>query len=263
MKLLTLLITFFFSLNAQQLIDIRKENPVEIYAEDSIEWHKNEKKYLALGNAKASSGSMSLTSDRIEAFYDEKEESEMDIKLIKAHNRVIITDKKLRIVGGNLAEYNLKKDYFSIFGKELTLTSEENRLKSNNKMEYWRSKGVAVATGGAEAQKENEFIVKADRLVWNLHEINKKITVKKIIGFSNVSIRSNNEVAFSDKGIYNNITEVCKLFGNVRLQRGDSFLTGEYAEVDLKSGISKILPAPKKGPNESKVRALIEKKKKN
>ena len=114
-----------------------------------------------------------------------------------------------------------------------------------------------------DLEKENEFIVKADRLVWNLYEIDKKITVKKIIGFSNVSIRSNNEVAFSDKGIYNNITEVCKLFGNVRLQRGDSFLTGEYAEVDLKSGISKILPAPKKGPNESKVRALIEKETKN
>ena len=40
-------------------------------------------------------------------------------------------------------------------------------------------------------------------------------------------------------------------------------MTGEYAEVDLKSGISKILPAPKKGPNESKVRALIEKETKN
>ena len=72
---------------------------------------------------------MSLTSDRIEAFYDEKEESDMDIKLIKAHNRVIITDKKLRIVGGKLAEYNLKKDYFSIFGKQLTLTSEEKQTQ--------------------------------------------------------------------------------------------------------------------------------------
>ena len=73
MKILILLISFFFSLNAQQLIDTQKENPIEIYAEDSIEWHKNEKKYLALGKARASSGSMSLTSDRIEAFYDEKE----------------------------------------------------------------------------------------------------------------------------------------------------------------------------------------------
>ena len=49
-------------------------------------------------------------------------------------------------------------------------------------------------------------------------KLTRKFTVKKIIGFNNVSIRSNNEVAFS-KGIYNNITEVCKLFGNVKLQK--------------------------------------------
>ena len=182
----------------------------------------------------------------------------MDINNVLAKNNVIIKDKKMKITGGNYAEYDVKKDYFKVNGSKLKLTSQKNALMSNNKMEYWRSKGVAVATGKAEARKENEFVVKADKLVWNLYEVNKKIKVKKIIGFNNVSIRSNNEVAFSNKGIYNNITEVCKLFGNVRLQKGDSFLTGEYAEVDLKSGISKILPAPKKGPNESKVRALIE-----
>ena len=86
---------FFFSYSfSQQLIDNSKDNPVEIYAEDSIEWHKNEKKYLAIGNAKASSGSMSVTSEKIEAFYIEKDESAMDIKLVKAHKKVTITDNK-------------------------------------------------------------------------------------------------------------------------------------------------------------------------
>ena len=56
---------------------------------------------------------------------------------------------------------------------------------------------------------------------------------------------------------YNNDTEICKLFGNVKLQRGESFLLGEYAEVDLKRGISKLLPAPGNSLNENKVRALI------
>ena len=75
---LLILLTFIFSgLNSQQLIDSKKDNPVEIYAEDAIEWHKNEKKYLAIGNAKASSGSMSLTSERIEAFYNEEEDSNL------------------------------------------------------------------------------------------------------------------------------------------------------------------------------------------
>ena len=36
-------------------------------------------------------------------------------------------------------------------------------------------------------------------------------------------------------------------------------MLGEYAEVDLRSGISKLLPAPGKSPKENKVRALIDK----
>ena len=129
-------------------------------------------------------------------------------------------------------------------------------MSTNEKLEYWRSKNIAIATGKAEAKKDNEFVVLADKLVWYLQEKNQKTTVKKLLGFKNVSIKTNNEVAFGDKAIYNNDTEICKLFGNVKLQRGESFLLGEYAEVDLRSGISKLLPAPGKTPNENKVRAI-------
>jgi len=85
----------------------------------------------------------------------------------------------------------------------------------------------------------------------------------KIFGFNSVSIFTNNEVAFSDKALYNKDSGICKLFGNVKLQKGDSFLTGDYAEVDLNKGISKLLPAPNLDKlNENRVRALIDKKQK-
>ena len=245
---------------SQQLSNLSNdENPIEIFAEEGIEWHKNENKYVAIGNAKAVSGSLSLKSDRIEAFYTEKEDSGMNIKEVKAKKNVIIEDKKMRIVGGNYAEYKTTKDYFLIVGKNILLTSEANTLRSKEKLEYWRSKNIAIATGKAEAQKDKEFIVLADKLVWYLKEDKNKTTVKKILGFKNVSIKTNNEVAFSDKAIYNNDTEICKLYGNVKLQRGDSFLLGEYAEVDLKKGISKLLPAPGNSMKENKVKALIDK----
>ena len=62
------------------------------------------------------------------------------------------------------------------------------------------------------------------------------------------------------KNLYQLVKEICKLFGNVRLQKGDSFLLGEYAEVDLKRGISKLMPAPKKSNfAEDRVKALINK----
>jgi len=263
--MIRLLVIFFFFpnwINSQQIIN-QKQNgePVEIYAEQGIEWHKNDNKYLAIGNAIAKSGKMSVNSDRIEAFYEESDNSGMDIKLVKAHKNVVVTDENLKIVGGKLAEYNLRKDYFSIFGKNLTLTSQENKLESNKKMEYWRTKGVAIASGKAKAQKGNEFKIEAEKLVWYLNENDKKIEVKKIFGFDNVSIYTNNEVAFSDKALYNKESGICKLFGNVKLQKGDSFLTGDYAEVDLNKGISKLLPAPNFDKlNENRVRALIDKK---
>lgn len=263
--MIRLLVIFFFFpnwINSQQIIN-QKQNgePVEIYAEQGIEWHKNDNKYLAIGNAIAKSGKMSVNSDRIEAFYEESDNSGMDIKLVKAHKNVVVTDENLKIVGGKLAEYNLRKDYFSIFGKNLTLTSQENKLESNKKMEYWRTKGVAIASGKAKAQKGNEFKIEAEKLVWYLNENDKKIEVKKIFGFDNVSIYTNNEVAFSDKALYNKDSGICKLFGNVKLQKGDSFLTGDYAEVDLNKGISKLLPAPNFDKlNENRVRALIDKK---
>lgn len=263
--MIRLLVIFFFFpnwINSQQIIN-QKQNgePVEIYAEQGIEWHKNDNKYLAIGNAIAKSGKMSVNSDRIEAFYEESDSSGMDIKLVKAHRNVVVTDENLKIVGGKLAEYNLRKDYFSIFGKNLILTSQENKLESNNKMEYWRTKGVAIASGKAKAQKGNEFKIEAEKLVWYLNENDKKIDVKKIFGFENVSIYTNNEVAFSDKALYNKESGICKLFGNVKLQKGDSFLTGDYAEVDLNKGISKLLPAPNFDKlNENRVRALIDKK---
>ena len=256
-------ILFFLSLKhseSQQLTNLDNKNkPIEIFADNGIEWHKNKNKYVALGNAKALSGTLSLESDRIEAFYKENDSSNMNITEVRAKKNVVVQDKKMKITGGEYAEYKILKDYFLINGKNIILTSEKNTLKSNEKLEYWRSKNIAIATGKAEAKKDNEFVVLADKLVWYLQEKNQKTTVKKLLGFKNVSIKTNNEVAFSDKAIYNNETEICKLYGNVKLQRGESFLIGEYAEVDLRSGISKLLPAPGKKLNENKVRALIDK----
>ena len=245
---------------SQQLTNLDNNNePIEIFADNGIEWHKNKNKYVALGNAKALSGTLSLESDKIEAFYKENDSSNMNITEVRAKKNVIVQDKKMKITGGEYAEYKILKDYFLINGRNIILTSEKNTLKSNKKLEYWRSKNIAIATGKAEAKKDNEFVVLADKLVWYLQEKNQKTTVKKLLGFKNVSIKTNNEVAFSDKAIYNNETEICKLYGNVKLQRGESFLIGEYAEVDLRSGISKLLPAPGNKLNENKVRALIDK----
>ena len=79
---LTFFVIFFVCsslIQSQQLSNLNNnDNPIEIFAEEGIEWHKNKNKYVAIGNAKATSGSMTLKSDVIEAFYKEKNSSDMN-----------------------------------------------------------------------------------------------------------------------------------------------------------------------------------------
>ena len=151
-----LLLSFFKEdINANQ-----SEEPIEIYADEGIEWHKNEKKYVAIGNAKATQGTLSLKSDLIEAFYEENSNSEMDIIKVQAHKNVLVTDDKVKISGGKSAEFNVAKDYFKITGKKLQLTSELDKLNANKKIEYWRTKNIAVATGKAVAIKKMSLLSK-------------------------------------------------------------------------------------------------------
>lgn len=247
----------------QKMTTSSNKKPIEISADDGIEWHKNEKKYIALGNARAQQGDLIVTSDKLEAYYLSSNQNDDNIHTIKALGNVKIKNKSAIIQGGEKASYILDKEYFIINGKNLTLKSKEDNLSANRKIEFWKSENIAVATGDAIANKKNEYTIRANKLAWYLDLIDDKedYKIKKIIGFENVKIESENEIAFSDKALYNDTTELCKLFGNVRLKRGNNFLTGDYAEVNLKTGISKLLPNPTNvlSNTEKKVKALISK----
>ena len=253
-----------FLLNGQQKINTTGNNsPIEIYAEEGIEWHQKTKKYVANGNTRAIKGDLELTSDVIEAFYEEKNGSESDIKLIKARGNVTIENNETLLTGGQNAVYNLDKDYFLIKGEKLNLKSNGDELKARKKIEYWNKENIAVATGDAIAYQKKKYLLKAEKLVWYLEpdKTDKDYEIIKIMGFEKVIIETENEVAFSDKALYNKKSEICKLFGNVKLKRGENFLTGEYAEMNLKTGVSKLLPFPKGKlfKNEKRVKALIRK----
>ena len=247
----------------QKMTTSSNKKPIEISADNGIEWHKNERKYIALGNARAQQGDLVVNSDKLEAYYVSSNQNDDNIHTIKALGNVKIKNKSAIIKGGEKASYILDKEYFIINGKNLTLNSKEDNLSANRKIEFWKSENIAVATGNAIAKKKNEYTISANKLAWYLDLMDGKedYKIKKIIGFENVKIESENEIAFSDKALYNGSTELCKLFGNVRLKRGNNFLTGDYAEVNLKTGISKLLPNPNSilSNTEKKVKALISK----
>ena len=272
-KILLFVLFVFFSNNStgqQVFTGSNSDSPIEISAEDGIEWHKNKKKYIARGNAKARKADLLVTSNVLEAIYEDNNDTESEITVLKATGNVFIKNQKAEIQGGKIARYNLKKEYFIVNGKKLELVSNEDRLTSNSTIEFWKNENIAIATGKAKAYKNDKYSIFADKLVWHLiddKEIGNKekegqgYQIKRILAYKNVVIETNNEIAYSDKALYNELSGICKLFGKVKLKKGDNFLTGEYAEMNLKTGISKLLPHPnrKTSETENRVKALIKK----
>ena len=57
----------------------------------------------------------------------------------------------------------------------------------------------------------------------------------------NVVITTPTDVARGRQGVYNLTTEIATLTGDVRLTRGDNHLNGQTAEVNMKTGIGRLL----------------------
>jgi len=268
-KKIVILILFLLPSIKEVLADSKpqQENKtIEIFADQGIEWNKEKKMYTAKGNAKASRGSSSISSDVLQAKYVETKSSENKITLIKAMGNVIIKNETAEIKGGKNALYDINKEYIIVKGNNLQVNSNLDELQATSKIEYWKNDNIAIATGNATAKKEGNYIIKANRLVWHIKKNDKKTDatdaneykIKKMIAYDNVIIETKNEVAYSDKALYNKSNEICKLYGNVKLKKDDNYLTGEYAEINLNTGISKLLPYPSNNKiNKNRVKAII------
>ena len=80
-----------------------------------------------------------------------------------------------------------------------------------------------------------------------------------IEAFNNVLIVSGKDKLRSDSAIYKLDSAIATLKGNVSIVRGDTILKGDLAEINLKTGISKLLTVDSVGSNKEKprVRGLI------
>ena len=69
-----------------------------------------------------------------------------------------------------------------------------------------------------------------------------KSEIYLVEAFDNVLIIGEQDRVQADRGIYK-IDRGSPLAGNITITRADSILTGDQAEVNLKTGVSKLLTA--------------------
>jgi lipopolysaccharide export system protein LptA len=242
---------------AQNLLSFGgSDQPVEITAEEGIEWRRKEKVYIASGKARAARGEIELFGDILSAFYRDAEDGSTEIYRVEAHGNVRILSPNESVYGDD-GYYDVDRGVIALTGKALRLETGGDSITANESLEYWEAKRLAVARGGAVASRGDKSL-SADLLVGHFRRDDEgRLVLEQVDAEGQVEISTPTDFVTSDSGVYHVDKELAELIGGVKITRGETQLNGEYAEVNLATGVSRLLAAPPGGETDTRVHGLI------
>jgi len=213
--------------------------PVEIDANDGVEWNQDQKVYIARGNAKATRGDTSISADSLIAHYRDSGTGQTNIYLVEAIGHVVVLSRDSRIVGDK-GIYNLDNGSAVLTGSGLRASGKDQYVTARDSLEYWEKQNAVIARGDAVAVNPQQK-VNADTLTGYFRTDttgNKKLY--QVEGLGHVVITSKDSVVHSAKAVYNMDTDIATLEGGVKISRGKNQINGEHAIYNMKTGQAKV-----------------------
>ena len=243
------------------------QTPIEISADQTLEWNQQDKQYTANGNVVVVQGTMTLKADQLIADYHDEDssaknrqqkEGSPNIWQLTAIGNVQVTDTG-RILYADTGIYNLETENVVATGNNLKLKTDDMTVTARDKMTYDAKNNIAKAIGKAHLKKGQDDIW-ANTLTANMTRGNDgKLSLKSAKANGNVKITTAEEVLTGNNGIYNLGNETATITGKVTITRGENKLNGEKATLNLKTGVSKMFAAKKSGAGSenSRVRGIF------
>ncbi|TVR98207.1 MAG: hypothetical protein EA406_07445 [Rhodospirillales bacterium] len=236
--------------------------PLEILADDGIEWLQSESVVHARGNARAIRGDLEVKADILSAHYREGSGGETEIWRLVATGNVVITTPQ-ETAYADRGVYDLDSAILILSSRDpaqpgrVRVDAENGRITADEQMEFWQLQDMLVARGNARAEQEGRTLT-ADILVAYLTEAAEGgQRLSRVEAFDNVAISTPEERIFADRGVYLAEVETASLLGDVRITRGRNQLNGCRAEVDMNAGTSQLFGCGPGDPAGRQVQGLI------
>ncbi len=179
------------------------------------------------------------------------------------------------VATGDHATYDMDQAVLLLTGRNLKLTRPAEIITARDSLEYWSQLHRAVARGNAVVVTSDGRRLAGDTLVAYTTPPANEATpgqtkpdqappdktadplgaagkIERVEAFGHVSVRTQTDTVTGDRGVYVPETGIARLGGNVRITRGDNQLNGAEAEVDMKTGLSRLIS----GSNDQ-VRGLV------
>jgi lipopolysaccharide export system protein LptA len=264
--------------------------PVEIFADQGIEWHQDVSAYVARGNARAVRADTTVHAQTLTAYY-RKGSGGAQNGASAGGTQIyrVDADGAVRIVSpsgtayGDKAVFDVDKGILVMTGSKLRLVTERETITARDTLEYWQQQGMAVARGNAVAVSDDKriaadiltaYFAKAEDQPANGTKPASKAPKRaaggngksapgtdsdldRMYAYGNVVVTTPQEVARGDRGVYNARTGIAVLTGAVKITRDKNQLNGSAAEMNFNTNVSRIIAGPAAGGQRPPVRALI------
>lgn len=215
--------------------------PVNITA-DSLEYHENDHTYVARGNAEVVQGAVTIKAGLLTAHYVEDAGGKSSVTQVRGEGGVTIISGQ-QSATGERGIYDVGRKVAVLRGGDLRFTSGPDVVTARDSLEYWETERLAVARGDAVAVREDRRVA-ADVLTAALEENpanNNALEVRRLGAEGNVLISSPNEIVRGNKGLYDVKRQLATLDGDVQITRGQNQLNGARAEINMATGVSRLL----------------------
>jgi lipopolysaccharide export system protein LptA len=227
------------SAQAQSLNFGSGDTPIEIDADNGIEWQQDGLVFVARGNARAVRGEVQVLADELRAYYRQTREGTTEIWRLDAIGAVRIKSAE-GTAYGDKALYDVDNSILTITGNNLKLVSGQDWLTATDQLEYWEKKQMAVARGNAVSKRKDKKLSAMVLAAYFRKNEKNKTRIYRVDAFDAVKITTNKDKATSDRGVYNVRSGIATLTGNVKIIRDNNTLNGCSADVNLNTGRSRL-----------------------
>ena len=221
-------------------LSAQESQPLTIEADDSLEWNQTDGIYTATGNAIAIQGERKIAGNKLVATYDPDSEGR-DIDEITATGAVTFVDTDIEAQGSKLI-YTMKSDDYQVDGPDARVAGPRGTITADTRiiLDTRADKTQEMkARGDALYRDADGRVFAGDSLNAIFDDTGSLVTIDAK-GDVRVVTEGGRE-ATSDAAIYNAVTEQAVLTGNVVVIDGESRMKGGRAEVDFKTGNSRML----------------------
>ena len=219
---------------------------INIYADKQVEVHQNEQKLVAIGNAVASKDDNTIHADELSAFYEKNKQGKTVFKTLHAKGNVKAVSPTTTAYG-NTMDYDLNAEEIILIGTPAKIVSQKGEtITAEERIIYYPDQQIAIATGNVVA-KDAENTVYADKMISYFKKNTAgDLEMDEVKIYDNVKIVTPEAVATSDRGTYYPNQGKVHLFDNVIINQDGNIITGDHAETDLNTGVSRMLSKKRK-----------------